>query len=59
MPPLPASATATRFASQWIADALAGDEALDFSVLKGEPQNPDLLLRSPAQLRSLPLGVVF
>ncbi|TKW30849.1 hypothetical protein SEVIR_2G064800v4 [Setaria viridis] len=34
MPPLPASATATRFASQWVADALAGDEALDFSVLK-------------------------
>nr|CAB3452161.1 unnamed protein product [Digitaria exilis] len=35
MPPLlPASAAATRFAAHWVADALAGDEALEFSVLK-------------------------
>ncbi|CAN6197107.1 unnamed protein product [Urochloa humidicola] len=34
MPPLPASATATRFAAHWVADALAGDETLEFSVLK-------------------------
>ncbi|CAL5066736.1 unnamed protein product [Urochloa decumbens] len=36
MPPLPgpASATATRFAAHWVADALAGDEALEFSILK-------------------------
>ncbi|OEL23893.1 hypothetical protein BAE44_0015088, partial [Dichanthelium oligosanthes] len=34
MPPLPASDTATRFAAHWVADALAGDEALEFSVLK-------------------------
>ncbi|CAN6180772.1 unnamed protein product [Urochloa humidicola] len=34
MPPLPASATATRFAAHWVIDALAGDETLEFSVLK-------------------------
>ncbi|CAN6222500.1 unnamed protein product [Urochloa humidicola] len=38
MPPLPASAsasaTATRFAAHWVIDVLAGDETLEFSVLK-------------------------
>ena len=39
MPPLSASATATRFAAHWVVDALAGDETLEFSVLKGEAPN--------------------
>ncbi|KQJ99603.1 uncharacterized protein LOC100830030 isoform X1 [Brachypodium distachyon] len=30
----PPSASASRFAAHWVADALAGDEALDFSVIK-------------------------
>ncbi|WVZ62183.1 hypothetical protein U9M48_011957 [Paspalum notatum var. saurae] len=34
MPPLSASATASRFASLWVTDAIAGDEALEFSVFK-------------------------
>ena len=36
MPPLSTSATVTRFAAHWVVDALAGDETLEFSVLKGE-----------------------
>eukprot|EP00267_Zea_mays_P021311 XP_008645113.2 uncharacterized protein LOC103626481 isoform X1 [Zea mays] len=34
MPPPSASAIATRFATHWIADALADDESFDFSVLQ-------------------------
>ncbi|XP_066398714.1 uncharacterized protein [Miscanthus floridulus] len=34
MPSPSASAIATRFAAHWIADALAGDKSLEFSVLK-------------------------
>jgi hypothetical protein len=54
MPPGSASAAAiaTRFATHWIADALAGDEYIDFSVLKGEAPNPKLLRRSPGRFRS-------
>jgi hypothetical protein len=53
MPPPSASAIATRFATHWIADALADDESFDFSVLQGEAPNPKLLRRSPERFRSL------
>jgi hypothetical protein len=39
MPP-PFSATATRVATHWAVDALAGDEGLDFSLLKGKRLHP-------------------
>ena len=39
--------------AHWIADALAGDKSLEFSVLKGEAPNPNLLRRSPGRFRSL------
>ncbi|XP_062189809.1 uncharacterized protein LOC133892851 isoform X2 [Phragmites australis] len=52
MPPLFASATATRFAAHWVADALAGDEALDFSVLKAlVGASPECLAGAPEATR--------
>ncbi|PUZ68724.1 hypothetical protein GQ55_2G051700 [Panicum hallii var. hallii] len=48
MQPLSASATATRFAAHWVADALAGDETLEFSVLKA------LVGASPESLSGAP-----
>ena len=44
----PPSATAARFAAHWVADALAGDETRDFSVIKGNfgfPAYPNPPLR--------------
>ena len=46
------SAAAERLAAQWVADALAADETIDFSVVKGKPQvliahfAPSVLLHS-------------
>jgi hypothetical protein len=46
------SAAAERLAAQWVADALAADETIDFSVIKGKPQAliarfaPSVLLHS-------------
>ncbi|TVT99520.1 hypothetical protein EJB05_55107, partial [Eragrostis curvula] len=55
MPPPPfasATATATRVAALWVVDALAGDEALDFSVLKAlVGASPECLAGAPEATR--------
>ncbi|XP_062187167.1 uncharacterized protein LOC133890689 [Phragmites australis] len=51
-PPLFASATATRFAAHWVADALASDEALHFSAIKAlVGASPDCLAGAPEAAR--------
>uniref|UniRef100_A0A0D9VGC0 Zinc finger PHD-type domain-containing protein n=1 Tax=Leersia perrieri TaxID=77586 RepID=A0A0D9VGC0_9ORYZ len=46
------SAVASRFAAYWVADALAGDEVLDFSVTKAlVARKPDSLTGAPAAVR--------
>ncbi|KAL6880673.1 hypothetical protein ACP4OV_012238 [Aristida adscensionis] len=53
----PVAAAATRIAAHWVLDALAGDEDLDFSVIKGKrPTNPNLRLRSPRPRRLTQVG---
>ncbi|TVU33972.1 hypothetical protein EJB05_15791, partial [Eragrostis curvula] len=47
-----ASATATRVAAHWVVDALAGDETLDFSVLKAlVGASPECLMGAPEATR--------
>ncbi|KAL6647295.1 hypothetical protein ACP70R_014732 [Stipagrostis hirtigluma subsp. patula] len=47
-----ASATATRFAAHWVVDALAGDEDLDFSVIKAlVGASPECLAGAPGATR--------
>uniref|UniRef100_A0ACD5VR52 Uncharacterized protein n=1 Tax=Avena sativa TaxID=4498 RepID=A0ACD5VR52_AVESA len=47
----PPSASASRFAAHWVADALAGDETLDFSVIRA------LVDVSPESLAGVPEGM--
>ncbi|GJN10058.1 hypothetical protein PR202_ga28117 [Eleusine coracana subsp. coracana] len=51
MPP-PPSASATRIATHWVVDALAGDEAVDFSVIKAlVAASPECLAGAPEATR--------
>ncbi|KAG8070788.1 hypothetical protein GUJ93_ZPchr0006g42679 [Zizania palustris] len=52
MPPPSVSAVASRFAAYWVADALAGDESLDFSGIKAlVGVSPDSLTGAPEAVR--------